>query len=132
MVFRWTFHYPHFPFSFKTTIYMFFLHFIIPTKPDHKLYPWLINFISTSCNTCIWFTEFFIIKFSCFFLLVNFLQPPIHSSLTHDIQKLLLILHLVLVETWAKGTKGSLPLFIYLITSFNHCSHYGNISQDSH
>jgi hypothetical protein len=30
------------PFSLKTPILMFFLHFTTPPKPNHKLYLWLI------------------------------------------------------------------------------------------
>jgi len=67
------------------------------------------------------------------FIISNFLLHPIHLSLTYDILKhLLLILHLVLAETWPNETKGSFPLFMNSFISFNHCSHYGNILQGSH
>jgi len=41
--FRWTFNYPYFPSSLKTTISTFFLYFVTPSKKNHRLYLWLIN-----------------------------------------------------------------------------------------
>jgi len=63
-------------------------------------------------------------------LLVNLLPLLIHLSLTYEISKLLLsLLNFALVETWPKRTKGFLLFLMQLFISFNHCSHYNNISQ---
>lgn len=97
--FLWTFHYPYFPFSLRTTIPMFFLYFMTPPKLNHKLYPLLIKKKFTLRNTHIWFMEFLIIKFSCCSLLVNFLPHLIHASWIYNMQKLFLPpFNLVLAE----------------------------------
>ena len=63
-------------------------------------------------------------------LLVKFLPLLIHLSLTYEISRLLLpLLNLALAETWPKETKGFLLFLMQLSISFNHWSHYNNISQ---
>jgi hypothetical protein len=125
MVFRWTFHYLNFLFLSRQPFLCFFLHFMTPPKPNHKLYSWLINFDSISHNIRIWFTKFPIIKFSCFLLLVNFLPHLIHTSLTYNMLKLFVPpLNLFLIELGLRGLRVPLFLSMQWFVSFTNCSHH--------
>jgi hypothetical protein len=114
--FRWTFHYPHFSFSLKTPIPLFFLHFATLPKPNHKLYSLLI--ISFPSHVTHAFDSQSFLLSSSHVFPISKLPTPTNSCITYNMPNIVLPpLNLFLAEL---GLRGLRVPFSFLCNDLSH------------
>ena len=121
--FRWTFHYPHFSFSLKTPIPLFFLHFATLPKPNHKLYSLLI--ISFPSHVTHAFDSQSFLLSSSHVFPISKLPTPTNSCITYNMPNIVLPpLNLFLAELGLRGLRVPFSFLCKWFVSFTHCSHH--------